>query len=480
MSKTNYIEGKVSKYIQDSAYMHNGSTCVVGLSGGADSITLTLILLHLGYQVIPIHCNFKLRGDEADRDETFCADFCQKENLPLRRVHFDTCAMAEKYKISIEMAARALRYNYFRQVCDEIKRESGTRPYLCVGHHQDDNIETFFINLLRGSGLDGLTAISPSIGDIRRPLLCLSHQEILEYLEEQGQAFVTDSSNLVDDVVRNKVRLHVLPLLESINPAARSNIAKSIAYLNQANDLLESLLSNPSHKTLADCKVTTDNASYEEQKMLDDGAIHLRCNAIAEFGDLASYVLHRLIGEYGFHGDVIHKIVSSFHDAGKIWSSKTHQLAMDRSYLTLIPLEAIERVLAEKPVKIPESGVYNIHEHKVSIKIINRPEGFQPSREAHKVTLDAEKVNFPLTYRRTEQGDRFHPFGMKGSKLVSDYLTDKKTDYLTRLCQHILVDANNNIIWLEGLRTSEICKVTEKTQQIIEIEVRKNDGHINS
>ena len=213
---------KTAGFIHHHQLMEHTGKYIVALSGGADSVALTLLLQQLGYDIEAAHCNFHLRGEESMRDEHFCQALCQQRHIPLHITHFDTVTFAQLHKISIEMAARKLRYAYFNSLMNDLHATG-----ICVGHHQDDSVETLIINLLRGTGIHGLTGIAPKNGHIIRPLLGVTHNEILAELDAMQQDYVTDSSNLCDDVVRNKIRLHVLPLLQTINPSAKACIAKT-------------------------------------------------------------------------------------------------------------------------------------------------------------------------------------------------------------------------------------------------------------
>ena len=225
---------RVQQFIEKNHLLNREALYLVGLSGGADSVALMLILHELGYRVEVAHCNFKLRGDESDRDENFVRNLCLERDIQLHVIHFDTKEYAELHKVSIEMAARDLRYGYFRQLCKDIEAEG-----ICIAHHRDDAVETLLMNLLRGAGIHGLTGIRAKNDFVIRPLLCLSRQEIVEYLDSIEQSYVTDSTNLEDDVLRNKVRLRVLPLLEEIAPGATANIDKTANYLREAEKVYQ-------------------------------------------------------------------------------------------------------------------------------------------------------------------------------------------------------------------------------------------------
>ena len=455
----NQIEQKVSKYIHSHHLLKHDGRYIVALSGGADSVALLCILDALGMNISAAHCNFHLRGEESNRDEQFCVDLCQKMGISLSRIHFDTQEYAQLHKVSIEMAARDLRYRYFAQLAKDLEADG-----ICVAHHRDDNVETLLLNLLRGSGIDGLAGIAPQNGNILRPLLCISRQDILQYLKEKGQDYVTDSTNLEDDALRNKIRHHVIPLLQTLNPAASDNIALSAKYVRQACEMLSAMWGSQQHQ---------EGTEEEENPQADT----LYINKV-EVMQAASpeFVLHHQIGCYGFHGDCIDSIIEAMEaqdgGVGKVWKSNDHMLAIDRDSLLITSLHHLEACQQERSFRIPEEGNYHIGNLQLRIKQYEKAAGFQPSKSARRITLDAEKVNFPLVYRRTETGDRFQPFGMKGSKLVSDYLTDRKRNYLQKLEQHVITHRDGDIIWLVGERTSEKTKITEQTQTILEIEIK--------
>lgn len=433
---------RIEDFISRNHLLEKDGKYLVALSGGADSVTLLWALHELGYQIEACHCNFQLRGAESDRDEQFCVQLCEKLAIPLHRIHFDTRLYAEVHKESIELAARNLRYRYFAQLKEDVEADG-----ICVAHHQDDTVETVLINLIRGAGIQGLTGISAKNGDILRPLLCVDRKEILAYLEEKGQDYVTDSTNLVDDVVRNKIRLNIIPMLKEINPAASKNIAQAAHHLEEANKMLSSI---------AICGEKSE-----------DGTIRVAVQEI-ESAASAEYALYSSLSPYGFRGKAITEILASLHSTGKTWTSETHQLVTDRDCI-LIREKQTETF---QGMKIPETGCYVLPRgEKIKLSIREREIDFSPSKEKFLVTLDGDAVTFPLHLRLAQNGDTFHPFGMKGKKLVSDYLTDRKKNLFEKQSQLVLEDAKGQIIWVVGERTSELCKIKEDTKKILYIQV---------
>lgn len=433
---------RIEDFISRNHLLEKDGKYLVALSGGADSVTLLWVLHELRYQIEACHCNFQLRGAESDRDEQFCVQLCEQLGIPLHRIHFDTRLYAEVHKESIELAARNLRYRYFAQLKEDVEADG-----ICVAHHQDDTVETVLINLIRGAGIQGLTGISAKNGDILRPLLCVDRKEILAYLEEKGQDYVTDSTNLVDDVVRNKIRLNIIPMLKEINPAASKNIAQAAHHLEEANKMLSSI---------AICGEKSE-----------DGTIRVAVQEI-ESAASAEYALYSSLSPYGFRGKAITEILASLHSTGKTWTSETHQLVIDRECI-LIREKQTE---AFQGMKIPETGCYVLPRgEKIKLSIREREIDFSPSKEKFLITLDADAVTFPLHLRLAQNGDTFHPFGMKGKKLVSDYLTDRKKNLFEKQSQLVLEDAKGQIIWVVGERTSELCKIKEDTKKILYIQV---------
>ncbi|WP_033148003.1 tRNA lysidine(34) synthetase TilS [Prevotella sp. P6B1] len=435
---------RVQDFIDRHQLLERTALHLVGLSGGADSVALLLILKALGYRIEAAHCNFRLRGDESDRDEQFVRDLCWLLEIPLHLIHFDTKSYAELHQVSIEMAARDLRYSYFRQLCQDIGATD-----VCIAHHRDDAVETLLMNLLRGAGIHGLTGIRPKNDIVRRPLLCLNRQEILQYLDSIGQPYVTDSTNLVPDVMRNKIRLQVLPLLEEIAPGATANIDRTANYLREAEQVFQAELS---------------------REMAELGGSSCDAVAIDRLLQLPSpeTFLHEWLMPYGFNAAQTAQLMNCLDKTGSEFRSASHLLVVDRNQLVVEPV-----CQPMKSLKIPETGTYCAAE---DMKLcIEEVEDLAISKSLDCATLDAAKVQFPLMLRPVQPGDRFVPFGMKGSKLVSDYLTDLKLSVLQKRRQLVLTDAQGAIIWLVGRRTDNRFRVSDETARILRITIKHED-----
>ena len=422
---------KVKDYIKKYNLLNDNELYIVALSGGADSVALLLLLDEMGYKVHAAHCNFHLRGTESDRDELFCESLCQQKSIPFHRIHFDTLTYAETHKVSVEMGARELRYRYFEQLRKDLDAVG-----VCVAHHRDDSVETVLLNIVRGTGLRGLTGIQPRNGNILRPLLCVSRQEIEAYLQTKGQEYVTDSTNLEDDVQRNKVRLNVLPMLKELNPAVCENIQNMTMHLTEAQKVLDRLVEN-----------------YKEFK----------CITFKELDEIGSreYLLFEWLKNYGFNGTQVQQIMEA-ETGGIVTSSLKYDVLKDReSYIVEPSLEPL------KPLRIPEDGTYILNnEVKFTVKKVP----VWVSKDAAIATLDASKVCFPLTVRRVKEGDWMIQYGMEGRKLLSDLMTDRKMTLFEKRRQLLVVDAHDTIIWLVGIRINNQCMVDATTTEVVEIQ----------
>ena len=432
---------RIQKFIDSHQLLDRSELHLVGLSGGADSVALLLILRKLGYQVEAAHCNFHLRGEESDRDENFVKDLCARLNVPLHLIHFDTKSYAEQHQVSIEMAARDLRYGYFRELCKDISAAD-----VCIAHHRDDAVETLLMNLLRGAGIHGLTGIRPKNDFVRRPLLCINRQEIVDYLDSIGQTYVTDSTNLEADVLRNKVRLRILPLLEEIAPSAAANIDKTANYLCEAEKVFQAEI-------------------YREQStFINNDGKSVEIDRLLQLPSPSSF-LHEWLMPLGFNSTQTEQMLGCLGDTGREFSSATHTLVVDRNQLVVEPIAE-----PMKSIKIPECGTYRYNESTAyKLEVLD---DFEISKSADVATIDADKVKFPLTIRPVSTGDRFVPFGMKGSKLVSDYLTDQKVSILDKRRQLVLVDFTGTIIWLVGRRTDNRFKISNDTKRALRITIK--------
>ena len=409
---------------------------LVAISGGADSVCLLLKMIDEGRSVEAVHCNFHLRGDESDRDETFVVSLCQRLGVPLHRVHFDTKEYAALHKVSIELAARELRYRYFEQLRQDIGAEA-----IMVAHHRDDNVETVLMNMVRGTGIRGMAGIRPVNGHILRPLLDMSRADIEAYLARKGETYVTDSTNLEDDATRNKFRHHVIPLLQSLNPKASENIHSTSRHIAEAEKILSWAISRARHD------VFLSPSLIDIDKLLSFVS--------------PSYLLNEICRDYGFtpsQCDDMLAAASASH-VGATFLSSTHIAAIATVGGSLC-IQFAPKSAQPKEYRLPEPGIYRLADGlSLTLEKTDISDDFRISKSPEVATLDINKVKFPLTLRPIRQGDRFTPFGMKGTKLVSDYLTDIKCSVIDRQRQMVVEDATGMIIWLVGRRTNDKSRI---------------------
>lgn len=452
---------KIKRFIVSEHLLRVDALYLVALSGGADSVALLLCLKELGYHVEAVHCNFHLRGEESLRDEQFCEDLCQRENIPLHKVHFDTQAYADLHKVSIEMAARELRYRYFFQLKEALGADG-----VCVGHHKEDSIETILINLVRGTGLSGLMGIRPRNHDVIRPLLCVTRQEIEDYLHQHAVSFVTDSTNLIDDVVRNKIRLNVLPQLSEINPSVTDAILTTANHLSEVDAIVQESLKEALEKAVS----FINSATQVNSNSLSNEPFQLNLSVVRAFPS-PSYLLFYILKPLGFSSSQIAEMVSHLDgQTGQLWYSSTHEVTHDRGVFMVLP-----RVETEpRQLVIPEIGRY-VYDEQLSLRLTER--ALTPSsrvsfsKNPTIVDLDASSIRFPLTLRRVAEGDRFTPLGMRGTQLMSDFLTNLKRNRFEKRNQLVLLDATGTILWVLGLRINDHFKLTPQSTSCLQIEI---------
>jgi tRNA(Ile)-lysidine synthase len=440
---------KVRIFIRQHHLLQDESRVVVGLSGGSDSVCLAHILDKLGYEVVAAHCNFHLRGEESMRDEQFVVSLCQQMGWNLHQEDFDTAVYARQKGISIEMAAREYRYDWFKRLKEEVGAEA-----IAVGHHQDDNVETLLLNLTRGTGIKGLCGMQPKNGDVVRPLLCLTRKDILIYLEDVHQTYVTDHTNLEDNFARNKVRLDVLPLLETINQGAMKNLASTQENLTEVMKVYQQAMQD----AITNCV---------EQK--ENGEIHIDIQKLQTLPSPIS-VLHEVLSPFGFNKVQLKDLLAALNESGKVFIAAGRRVLVDRQYII---------------VEAEHYPMPNIHMTIIPV------EDLTINKDPHYAYLDADKlkmangkcqmanINSPLStfnlqLSTPKEGDTFAPFGMGGKrKLLSDFLTDLKLSLFEKERQPLLI-VGNEIAWVIGRRSSELYRVDETTKWVLILSLKSS------
>ncbi|SDQ72068.1 tRNA lysidine(34) synthetase TilS [Flagellimonas zhangzhouensis] len=424
-------------HINNNLAFLNGKKLLVAFSGGLDSVVLAHLCVGNKMEIALAHCNFNLRGEESDGDEDFVRQLGSKLGISVFVEHFETKQFAEDQRVSVQMAARELRYQWF----EELLKIEGF-DFVLTAHHADDSLETFIINLSRGTGIEGLSGIPEVNGNLVRPLLEFSREEILAYADANEIKWREDSSNAENKYLRNKIRHEIVPKLKELHPSMLQNFQNTQKHLQQTDALATNHLLEVKHKLF----------QYEEDQ------IKIKIGDLLELKPLDAY-LYGLLNPYGFTewNDVKHLLHAM---SGKQVFSKTHGLLKNRDVLILSKLN--NRVQQEFPVYLDGTPA----ESPVTLKL--EPVRSMQNPEKKTIFLDKEKLNFPLVLRNWEKGDYFYPFGMKGKKKLSKFFKDEKLDLISKEKQWLLC-SNDEIVWVVGKRADERFKVEDSTQEIIKI-----------
>ena len=428
------MKNKVQHFIDEKLLFTREDKLILGISGGADSVCLMHILLALNYSFELAHCNFNLRAEESDADEVFVKELAKKYQLEIHIKQFDTLEYASKNKISTQMAARDLRYAWF----DDLLNKTNSK-YIAIAHHENDDVETFFINLVRGSGLTGLLGIKEKNNAVVRPLLSVSRLDIEQYLNEKGLLFRQDSSNASLKYLRNKIRHELMPLLTEMNPSIQDTIKGEIKILEGVSQIY-----------------TTKTEEIRKELMQEkNGIVKFKISDLLALNSLQNY-LYELLNPYGFVTiDAIAKTLQG--QSGKQFFSATHQLVVDREYILISPVKIENEVfvIAEKTVDllIPLSLKFKITADKNIVL------------DSAIAKLDFEKLKFPLTLRKWQEGDKFMPLGMKKFKKLSDFFIDIKFSILDKQEQWLLC-SGDDIVWVVGCRIDERYKLETDTKKV--------------
>lgn len=442
------IQKEFEAFVNEQRLFSKNDRILLALSGGVDSVVLAELLLELGYTFSAAHCNFHLRAEESNRDADFVIKWAECHGVELFIQDFDTYGYMQEKGISLEMAARELRYSWFENIMQENQFD-----YLLTAHHADDSAETFFINLLRGTGIAGLHGILPKNGNIIRPLLFATRKSILDYAESKNIQFVEDSTNSETKFLRNKIRHRVIPMLKEISPDFDSIIRKNIERLRDTETIFRSAI----------------------EKVKDEIIIREKENikiSIAELQHLhpIGIYLYEILSDYGFNESVVNN-VSMVLDAesGKRFYSKTHCLLKDREYLLIYPIDKDEK---ETNYSIDAEITSIIEPFKAKIEVLKELNFISVPKKANVAMLDMDLLNFPLELRHWKQGDSFVPFGMKKKKKLSDFFTANKYSLLDKERQWLLC-SGNEIVWVVGKRIDDRFKISNSTKSVLKIEINE-------
>jgi tRNA(Ile)-lysidine synthase len=430
---------KFQHHIEQNFAQLKDKKLLLAVSGGVDSMVLLDLFYKLRFDICVAHCNFQLRGKESDADELLVREICQDGYIPYFINSFETLEFAKENKLSIQLAARKLRYDWFQELL------SLGFDYVLTAHHLDDNVETFLINFTRGTGLEGLTGIPAKNGSIIRPLLPFSRDEIENYALENKIQWREDSSNASDKYFRNKLRHNIVPTLKELNSGFLDSFQNTLHHLQQA----ESLVNDAS-------KLVFEKVVKEKGNQLE---IHLK--PLLEFQNYKAY-LFQWLKSYSFSAwNDIYDLVNA--QSGKQVFSETHVLLKDREKLILSERKSTDK----SEVFIIESIESKVN---IPLKLIFSRFSGGGNVNANCIFVDEDKIKFPLTIRKWQEGDYFYPAGMNGKKKLSKYFKDEKYSLLDKENQWLLC-SEDQIIWVIGKRADQRFIATERTQQIIKIDI---------
>lgn len=420
---------------------------LIAISGGIDSVVLTHLFYELEYSISLAHCNFRLRGKESDGDEAFVEDLAKKLDIPVFIKKFDTLQFASEEKLSVQLAARKLRYDWFNELLHQKQYD-----YLLTAHHADDAVETFLINLSRGTGLDGLTGIPKQNGKIIRPLLPFSREQIEKYAKEQNIDWREDSTNEETKYLRNKIRHKIIPILKELNPNFLNGFSKT-------QDNLQGI------RVIADDRIEEVSKDVISESA-DKSVIQFNIEKLKELSNPKAY-LFEMLKKYGFtEWNDVENLLNT--QSGKYVYSNSHKLLKDRGFLLL---SKIIDSISEAVFFIEKDNLF-LKTEKIALKIteIDKPISSLKALPSTSILIDKDLLKFPLIVRKWKEGDYFYPFGMKGKKKISKYFKDQKISNFEKENSWLLC-SENDIVWVVGQRSDDRFKITDKTKHIVQIEI---------
>lgn len=426
------------QFVSLNGLFDHSHSLLAAVSGGADSVVMLHLLAQCRLKVAVAHCNFQLRGADADGDEDFVRQQAAKYQMPFFSIRFNTLAYADEHKLSVEMAARELRYNWFAQLAAEHHFDR-----ILTAHHLNDNIETLLLNLTRGTGINGLTGIAAINGNIARPLLFATRNQIEEYARLNNLAFRTDCTNLSDDYQRNIIRHRIVPVLKELNPAFEERMSKNFNHIRQAADIYNWYVE----------KVSAEVVKTDGQQTIID-AENLMQQQFAES------VLYECIRPFGFNSSQTRDIIKNVgQKSGNTFQSATHRLLIDRNRIIIEPIEYFDF----QPIEIESPR--NIDSLGLTMRVV-QIEDFVLDKRPCIACLDFDKLQFPLTIRRWQHGDFFYPIGMTKAQKLSDFFVNNKVNVFDKE-RVIVLTSDEKIAWIIGYRPDNRFKISDKTQRVL-------------
>ena len=430
------------QFVNSNRLFDHSHSLLAAVSGGADSVVMLHLLAQCRLKVAVAHCNFQLRGADADGDEEFVRQLAESYEMPFFSIRFDTLAYAEQHHLSVEMAARELRYNWFAQLAAEHHFDR-----ILTAHHLNDNIETLLLNLTRGTGINGLTGIAAINSNIARPLLFATRSQIEKYARLNNLTFRTDYTNLTDDYQRNIVRHRIVPVLKEINPSFEERMLKNFKHIRQAADIYNWYIDKAKAEML---KTDGNGCTIDAEKLVQQ--------------PFAEPILYECLKPFGFNGAQVEDVIKNLgQKSGCTFSSGSHKLLVDRSQIIIEPAEQteFEPIVIDSPQNIDSLGI--------KMKVVSADDFVLDKRHCV-ACLDFDKLQFPLTIRRWQHGDFFYPLGMAKAQKLSDFFVNNKVNVFEKERAMVLT-SGEHIAWVVGFRPDNRFKISDKTQHILIVSI---------
>ncbi len=449
---SNKLLSSFQSFLEEQCGASKKNKFLLAVSGGLDSVFMTHLFFQCQYSFAIAHCNFNLRGEESNEDEKFVNELANKYDVKIFTQHFDTLKVAEQENISIQMAARNLRYAWFEKL-----RAENNFDFIATAHHQEDSTETVLLNIIRGKGLEGLKGVPIKNNFVIRPVLFATRKEITEYASENNLKWREDSSNQTTDYQRNFIRHKIIPLLKEINPSVHDAIKNLSQFTSESIVLLEETI----------------------KKYKDEIIIHSGNDLIIDAEKINKHpakrtLLYYFLKEFSFNSSQIDSMCSEKPDrSGIVFYSKSHRLIVNRQQFIVNSLNAENDV----PVYLINCNDHKIYFNNETLEI-NLPDDFTLSdtSKSHAV-IDASKIKFPLVLRRWQKGDYFYPLGMEHRKKLSDYFTDEKFSLADKERTWLVVNAapsGDEIVWVVNHRLDNRYRVTDETKKVIQLQIKKS------
>lgn len=432
---------RVRNHIESNFPYLKNSRCLIACSGGLDSVVLTHICHELEFDIALAHCNFNLRAEESDDDEAFVMDLADRLDLEVFIESFDTNSYAEEHKLSIQVAARELRYMWFYELVEAFQFD-----LILTAHHADDNLETILINLTRGTGIAGLIGI-PEVNDqVLRPLLPFTRQELEHYAEAHKLTWREDSSNASDKYARNHIRHHVIPKLKELNQELLQNVNATIENLKDTADIVDESLNAVAKRAISE---------------MDDNAIRFKISEFKKVNNPKAY-LFEMFKDYGFKAwdDIVDLLDAQ---SGKQVFSESYRLIKDRKHLILTDIDNVEQSAVE--IQRLDNDI-DTPLGRLSFTKTNTID----TTDSATIYVDMAKLVLPLMLRSWKKGDVFYPIGLNGKKKLSKFFKDEKMSLIQKE-EALILCSNEKIVWVVGRRADDRFKTTSETDQILKITI---------